>query len=450
MSGTAASATIREVARSTPVIARPDVLVVGGGSAGIAAACASARAGADTLLIERYGFLGGTLTAVTLGGFCGTHAVIDDDRLGRVVGGLYLEVEQRLAARDAVSPPKRHGRIVGVPYESATLKLVADELVDAHGAKVLLHTYAVDAIVDDGRIAAVIVENKGGRGAIVPSIVIDASGDGDVAARAGAGFDLGRDGETQYGSTMFRLGGVDIAQASSLSRQDIRACLEAAVEAGYPLPRTTTGVHINPIEGVVHLNVTKVGDADGSPLNLVDPGALTQGEQSGRRQVYLYEQTFRKFVPGFERARVIDIGAMIGIRETRLVHGERTLTEADVRGCVKPDDRIACSSWALESHGQGRATTWEFLPDAEWYGIPYGCLVVRGFDNLLVAGRNLSASHAAQASARVAGPCIAMGEAAGIAAALALSARIAMKDVPVPAVQQALRLHDAILTPGWS
>ena len=125
------------------------------------------------------------MTAVTLGGFCGTHAVIDDDRLGRVVGGLYLEVEQRLAARDAVSPPKRHGRIVGVPYESATLKLVADELVDAHGAKVLLHTYAVDAIVDDGRIAAVIVENKGGRGAIVPSIVIDASGDGDVAARAG-------------------------------------------------------------------------------------------------------------------------------------------------------------------------------------------------------------------------------------------------------------------------
>ena len=450
MSSNAPAATIREVARSTPVIARPDVLVVGGGSAGIAAACAAARAGADTLLIERYGFLGGTLTAVTLGGFCGTHAVIDDGRLGRVVGGLYLEVERRLAARDAVRPPKRHGRIVGVPYESATLKLVADELVDAHGAKVLLHTYAVDAIVDDGRVAAVIVENKGGRGAIVPSIVIDASGDADVAARAGAGFELGRDGETQYGSTMFRLGGVDIAQASSLSREEIRACLEAAVEAGFPLPRTTTGVHINPIEGVVHLNVTKVGDADGKPPNLVDPGALTQGEQTGRRQVYVYEQVFRKFVRGFERARVIDIGAMIGIRETRLVHGERTLTEADVRACVKPDDRIACSSWALERHGQGRATTWEFLPDAEWYGIPYGCLVVRGFDNLLVAGRNLSASHAAQASARVAGPCIAMGEAAGIAATLALSARVAMRDVPVPAVQQALERHDAILTPDWS
>lgn len=450
MNAEGGGAAIREAARSTPVIARPDVLVVGGGSAGIAAACAAARAGADTLLIERYGFLGGTLTAVTLGGFCGTHAVIDDERLGRVIGGLYLEIEERLAARDALSAPKRHGRIVGVPYESATLKLVADELVDAHGAKVMLHTYAVDVIVDAGRVGAVLVENKGGRGAIVPSIVIDASGDGDVAARAGAGFELGRDGETQYGSTMFRLGGVDVVRASSLSRQDIRACLEAAVEAGYPLPRTTTGVHINPIEGVVHLNVTKVGDAEGKPLNLVDPGALTQGERSGRRQVYLYEQVFRKFVPGFERARVIDIGAMIGIRETRLVHGERTLTEADVRACVKPDDRIACSSWALESHGQGSATTWEFLPDAEWYGIPYGCLVVRGFDNLLVAGRNLSASHAAQASARVAGPCIAMGEAAGIAATRALSARVAMRDVPVLAVQQALRLHDAILTPGWS
>ncbi len=440
---------LREPARSTPVVARPDVLVVGGGSAGIAAACAAARTGADTLLIERYGFLGGTLTAVTLGGFCGTHAVIDDERLGRIVGGLYLDLEDRLRARHAVSPPKRHGRIVGVPYESATLKLVADEWVDAHGAKVMLHTCAVDVAVDGRRIAAVVVENKGGRGAIVPAIVIDASGDADVAARAGAGFDLGREGETQYGSTMFRLGGVDIGRASALSRQDIRACLEAAVEAGYPLPRTTTGVHINPIDGVVHLNVTKVGDPEGRPLNLVDPDALTWGERAGRRQVYLYEEVFRRFVPGFERARVIDIGAMIGIRETRLVHGERTLAEADVRACAKPADRIACTSWALESHAQGRATAWEFLPDGEWYGIPYGCLVVKGFDNLLVAGRNLSAAHAAQASARVAGPCLAMGEAAGIAAALALAERVAMRDVPVDAVQRTLTRHGAILAPEW-
>src|SRR5690606_32243305 len=120
----------------------------------------AAREGADTLLIDRYGFLGGTLTAVTLGGFCGTHAVLDDERLGRIIGGLYLDIEERLAARDAVRPPKRHGRIVGVPYESATLKLVADEFVDAHGAKVLLHTHAVDAVAGGGRIEAVIVENK--------------------------------------------------------------------------------------------------------------------------------------------------------------------------------------------------------------------------------------------------------------------------------------------------
>ncbi len=449
MSGAGHAGTVREPARSTPIVARPDVLVVGGGSAGIAAACAAARAGANTLLIERYGFLGGTLTAVTLGGFCGTHAVIDDDRLGRVVGGLYLDLEDRLRARRAVSPPKRHGRIVGVPYESATLKLVADELVDAHGARTMLHAWAADVIVEGRRIAAVMVENKGGRRAIVPSVVIDASGDGDVAARAGAAFDLGCDGETQYGSTMFRMGGVDIDRASALSRQDIRACLEAAVEGGYPLPRTTTGVHINPLEGVVHLNVTKVGDPEGRPFDLVDPDALTRGEREGRRQVYLYEEVFRRFVPGFARARVIDIGAMIGIRETRLVHGERTLTEADVRACAKPADRIACSSWALESHGRGRATAWEFLPDGEWYGIPYGCLVVKGLDNLLVAGRNLSAAHAAQASARVAGPCIAMGEAAGVAAALAVPDRVAMRDVSVGAVQRTLERHGAILSPNW-
>jgi len=128
---------VSEAGRDTPIVAEPDVLVVGGGAAGIAAACAAARAGARTLLVERYGFLGGTLTAVTLGGFCGTHAVVDDRQLRRIVGGLYLDVEERLRGRDAVLPPRRHGQIVGFPYDSVTLKLVADELVRHFGVRTL-------------------------------------------------------------------------------------------------------------------------------------------------------------------------------------------------------------------------------------------------------------------------------------------------------------------------
>ena len=133
----------------------------------------------------------------------------------------------------------------------------------------------------------------------------------------------------------------------------------------------------------------------------------------------------------------------------RLVHGEAVLSEAQVRGCGKPADRIACSSWPLEEHGRGRATAWEFLPDGEWYGIPWGCLVVRGFDNLLVAGRNLSAEHAAQASVRVAGPCMALGEAAGAGAAASVADGGSARTVDVGALQRALEREGAILTPDF-
>ncbi|MCL4744314.1 MAG: FAD-dependent oxidoreductase [Burkholderiaceae bacterium] len=440
--------TIVEPERHVPVLAEPDVLVVGGGAAGIAAACAAARGGARTMLIEAWGCLGGTLTLVTLGGFCGTHMIVDDERLARVVGGLYLELEDRLAARDAVLPPQRHGRILGVPYESASLKLVADEMVAAYGVRVMLHTSAVATVTDGARLTAVIVENKGGRAAIAPRIVIDASGDADVAASAGADFALGDAGTTQYASTMFRMCGVDTAVARALTRPQIRELLERAVADGYALPRTTTGVHMNPLEGVVHLNVTKLANPKGEPFLLVDPEQLSEAERVGRQQVKLYEEVFRRYVPGFARARVMDIGSRVGVRETRLVRGDSVLTEGHVRNCTKSGDRIACSSWPLELHGQGRDTTWEFLPEGEWYGVPWGCLVVAGLDNLLVAGRNLSAEHTAHASVRVAGPCIAMGEAAGTAAAMSLSAGGAVRSVAVAALQQNLRSEGAILDPG--
>lgn len=441
--------TLTEPARELPVIAEPDVLVVGGGPAGLAAACAAARAGARTLLVEHYGFLGGTLTMVTLGGFCGIHAVVDDERLGRVSGGLCVELEERLAACDAIRRPKRHGRIVGVPYDSVRLRRVADEMLAAHGARAHFHTNAAAVQVDGARVHAVIVENKGGRAAILPRVVIDASGDADVAARAGARCAIGDAGHTQYGSAMFRFGGVDTARAGALSRADIRELLERAVADGYALPRTATGVHLNPIDGVVHLNVTKLGDENGDPFVLVDPAQLDEAERVGRRQVALYEEVFRRYVPGFERARVIDIGARVGVRETRLVRGDTVLTEAQVRACEKPADRIACSSWPLENHGRGRGTQWDFLPDGQWYGIPVGCLVVEGFENLLVAGRNLSAEHAAQASVRVAGPCLAMGEAAGTLAAMSLAHAGRVRAVAAGELQARLAAHGAILTPDF-
>jgi len=439
--------TLSEPARDVPVYAEPDVLVVGGGAAGLSAACAAARAGADTLLIDAYGFLGGTLTLVTLGGFCGTHAIIDDERLGRTIGGLYLELEERLSRLDGLLEPRRHGKIIGVPYDSIALRRIADDMTDTHGARVLLHTSAVAVDTENGRITAVYIENKGGRSAILPRVVIDCSGDGDVASRAGAGCSLGEHGETQYGSAMFRLVNVDQERAGQLSRPQIRELLEQAVADGYELPRTAIGYHVNPLPGIVHLNVTKLGKPDGAPFNLADPEELSAAEREGRRQVALYEEVFRKYIPGFENARVSDIGAKVGIRETRVVHGDKVLTEADIRGYAKPEDRIACTGWPIEIHGRGRATQWEFLPDGEYYGIPWGCLVVKGFDNLLVAGRNLSSTHVAQSSARAGGPCFAMGEAAGLGAAMSLAHGANVRSVPVRDLQAGLQSNGAILSP---
>jgi hypothetical protein len=437
---------VDEPPRATPVVRRPDVLVVGGGAAGIAAATAAARAGASTLLVERYGFLGGTLTAVTLGTLCGGYAVGSHGTI-KLVGGICDEIVERLMRAGAALPPRRWLRNLTVPYDPPALRRIADEFLADAGVEVLLHTLVVGAQVEGGRVRAAFVENKAGRGAIVPRIVIDCSGDGDLAAQAGAVCTVGENGATQFASTMFRFANVDVAAFGAIAREARGERLQQAVADGYDLPRTSAGLQVHPIDGVVHANVTRVKRADGGSFDLLDPWELGDAEREGRRQAALYEDVLRRYMPGFGNARIVDVGAHIGIRETRLVAGDRTLTEADVRGCVKPADAIACCAWPLEMHGADRGTVWDFLPEDDWYGVPYGCLVAKGFDNMLVAGRNLSATHAAQASVRVAATCMALGEAAGTAAALALHEHDDIRRFDVGLLRARLQTAGAILDP---
>ena len=441
------NAFIEEDARRVPVARTPDVLVVGGGAAGLAAALAAARAGASTLLLERYGFLGGTLSAVTLGTLCGAYLVAGDEH-ATIVGGLYADLVARHTARGAALPPRRWLKNVSIPYDPTALRHEADRMAQSGGVELLLHTLVVDARVQGGRVTAVIIENKAGRSAIVPRIVIDASGDGDVAARAGAAFTVGEDGATQFASTMLRFGGVDVARFLELPRAGRLERLERAAADGYALPRTSAGLQVHPNDGVVHANVTRIRQPDGSSYDLLDPWALTAAEIEGRRQAYLYEEVLQRYMPGFERARIVDMGAHLGVRETRLVEGDYRLTEADVRGCAKPADTIACCAWPMEMHGADRGTVWDWLPEGDWFGIPYRALTVKGFDNLLVAGRNLSATHAAQSSARVAATCMAMGEAAGTAAALALSTDADIRRVGIGPLRNNLSAHGCLLVPG--
>lgn len=437
---------MREPARDTPILAEVDVLVAGGGMAGIGAAVAAVRGGARVLLLERLAFLGGTATAVTLGGFCGMLRAANGE-MHPVIGGLWTELEARARHIDALGPLRIHPTVRGVhglSYDPERMKALFDDWLAAEGVAVLTEALVAGVARDGRRITAVFVETKGGRHAIRATSVIDATGDADLAARAGCGFQLGEAGQTQHASAMFRMAPVDRAAFASITRAEQDARMEAAVAAGLALPRTTLAIYPG-LDGVgMHLNATRVQQPDGRSFDWTDPWQRAAAEREGRRQVALYEQAARDHLPGFGQARVSSIGAQLGIRESRLVEGDETLTEDDVMGGVRGPTRIACTAWPVEDHAPGRSTIWRPLPDGFSYGIPFGSLVAMGLDNLLVAGRCLSASHTAQASARVTAPCLAMGQAAGTAAAMAGDGGVR---VDIAALQSRLRLDGVILDP---
>jgi 2-polyprenyl-6-methoxyphenol hydroxylase-like FAD-dependent oxidoreductase len=439
------SATWTEPARRLPVLASPEVLVVGGGAAGVAAATAAARAGAETLLIERLGFLGGTLTAVTLGGICGAFRHVGPDQeLRPVVGGLWNELRDRLEAADALGTPRRSAMVRGVhgiPYDPERLRIVLDEMVAKPGARVLTGCAVSAVMVEHGVVSAVIVETTAGRAAILPRMVVDASGDAEVVVRGGGRTVTSPGEELQSPSAMFSMAPVDAARFAAVPRAEVNRLLG---ESGLPLPRTMIAAFPYLAPGQVHLNATRVRRPDGRAFDTSDPWDRTAAEAESRRQVALYAAAARAVLPGFAASRVVASGAMLGVRESRRIIGEATLTEADVMTGAAQTDRIACCAWPIEDHAAGRSTVWRPLPDGAWYGIPYGALLPDGFANLFAAGRCLSADHAAQASARISLACLAMGEAAGIAAALGVSDRVRPQ---VQAVQAALRGHGAILDP---
>ncbi|MGT2455530.1 FAD-dependent oxidoreductase [Cupriavidus basilensis] len=432
---------ITEAARSTPVVRSADVCVVGGGAAGVAAAIAAARSGARVLLLEREGFLGGTLTSVSLGSICGLYAVSESE-IQEVVGGVCNEVIDRLRALDGVGEPTRWLETASLPYDLFAMKVALDQLVkDAH-IEVLFHAMVVGVAMDGSDVDAVLIETKEGRLAIRAKAFVDCSGDADVVKFAGAPFEIST-GDLQFPTTMVRFGGVDTAVLSGLSRAALRERLELAVDDGFDLPRTAGGVFAER-PGLAHLNITKVA-VDGESPNPFDVSIMSRAELAGREQVCMYLQAFRKYVPGFESAFVMDTGAVIGVRESRRTVGSYVLTEQDVLGGARFPDAIACCAWPMEDHAAGRATKWIWLKPGTYFQIPLRSLTLPGFDNLMVAGRCASATHGAQASIRVTAQCFAMGEVAGYTAAAAVAQRRSVHTVPVTDIQQSLANNGAFL-----
>lgn len=406
-----------------------DVLVCGGGPAGVCAAVAAARNGARTVLLERYGFLGGMASAGMVNpiyGFFARHMQVVSgipqeliDRLAGIPGGTaghcYRHdcIARRAACGECITGRDEGGcpvaSVAGVcPVDGEAVKLAALELVDDAGVDWRLHTYAADVQVDGAAVREVIVCGKSGFGAYRADVVVDATGDADVVAQAGAPFHKGgEDGETKPPSLMFRIGNV------RLRKDRIRVVWPEGDAGGgdcwlMALPRPGEYT-VNSPSGLVGFDGTDTAD-------------LSRAQAGTTRQVFRTLDLLRKHVPGCEAAELLSVAPQLGLRDSRRIAGAYTLTEADVLESRKfPEDGIACGVHPIDLHtGSARfgGRSLVLTRCGDYYEIPYRCLIPNGVENVLVAGRPVSATFAAQGSVRVMATCMAMGQAAGTAAGL--------------------------------
>jgi len=433
---------IFEETREVEVRGEYDVIVIGGGPAGITASIASSQSGMRTLLIERYGFLGGMATAGMVGSFCGFFTTGTKKKL--IVGGIAEEIVNQLKLNGGISE-KRISKVnpkIGVySFNPEIFKHISEKLVIESGTDLLLHTLVVDIIweIKGKKLSGIIVENKSGRIGFLGKIIIDSTGDGDLAYKAGVPYELGNQAMT----TIFRLCNVDSELIKGLNLKDVEKRLIEAKEIGHYKFDRVDGI-INPAlpEGIVSVNITNITN-----LTATDAWDLTKAEIEGRRQVFEYWKAFREFIPGFKNAGLSSIAPQIGIRETRRIMGEYILNEKDVLTGQKPSDLIALGGWPVEIHDpETKRVYWKYLEkEDDYYGIPIGCVIPKNIDNMLIAGRCISATHIAQASTRVIGQAFALGEATGIIASESIISGLYPKEVKIDKIQKKLKSRNAIL-----
>jgi hypothetical protein len=440
-----------EPSRRIPVYAESDVVVLGGGPAGIAAAAAAGRMGCSTLLVERYGFLGGMGTAAGVTNFCGFYANVHGEHR-QVVFGVAQELLERMDRMGGLSRPHPSlgGRILAQAYDTSVYKIAADELLLSSGVEVLFHALGVGVVMEgESRVEALVVETKSGRLGIRGRVFVDCSGDGDLAAWAGVPYEKGKGpGELLYPTTMFRVNGVD-AERAGRAWEVIPRLMEEAERAGRRFPRKAPIVRPqrNPLEWRV--NFTQIRNPDGSPVDGTDARQLSYAEVEGRRQVWEMFEFLREWVPGFEGSYIVDIPPQVGIRETRRVVGEYQLREEDILGCAEFADAVGVNGWPVEDHVLGTVQIrWPPEGSRGYNQLPYRMLLPKGVDNLLVAGRCASMTHGGQSAARVSGPCFVMGEAAGTAAALSLRKGVVPRALAVVELQRQLEANGVFLGYG--
>lgn len=451
--------TIMEPARQTPVRMEVDVLVVGGGPAGIMAAQAASGDGMRVALIDNRSFVGGNMTiGLPILGFLGQKG-------NQIIKGLPQKFIDKLKEVDAASehrPCPLHMSLTLVEPEA--VKNIGLKVLEESGVKVMLYVFSTGVVMDGDELKGVIIESKSGREVILAKTIIDCTGDADVAFRAGVECDQGNDvGGVQPPTLMFCMGGVDteklrmsIAEEPRTYLTDfipaeyfgqnnqfivvgLRSVMQKAREAGYNLPVERTILITGLREGEIWVNMSRINGVDGT-----DPESLTFGEIEGRRQIEEIQGYLTAFVPGFEKAVFTKMAPFLGIRETRRIVGNYVLTGEDLLSQRRFEDAIAVASYPLDiHHPEGGDCTLTWCGDS--YDIPYRSLVPQRIKNLLVAGRSISSTHEAMSAIRVMAPCMAMGEAAGRAAKLAVKHQITPGDVNVDELRAELLKHGAYL-----
>jgi glycine/D-amino acid oxidase-like deaminating enzyme len=413
-----------------------DLLVVGGGASGVAAAVTAARQGLKVIVLERYGFCGGGAVAGLSGTVCGLYAATESHARApeQLVFGFAEEFVRALDGRGGLTAPVRYGKTFTRVHDPIMWRETADAMLAAAGAAVLYHTVATGALVDGDRIEGVMAWSKQGMLDIRAKVTVDASGDADIVAMAGLPHFIGDNGRVQNPTMIFRLGGVDVRAFRAAYGEDtimpaeVSAMIaEANDSGGYRLPRSKIWLFTTTHADELLCNCTRITGTDGRELNTLSYRDFAEAETEGRRQMREYARFFSAKLAGCEKAFVVDTGVQVGVRQTRQVEGVAKLANVDVVSGTKFAHGIARSPWPIELHSGSK-------PRVEWliddvYEIPYGCLVpVRG-EGLLVAGRCLSAEHEAVASARVTAQCFSYGHAVGHAAAIAVRDRISPRAI---------------------
>jgi hypothetical protein len=393
-----------------------DVIVIGGGPGGVSAAVGAAKEGVSVLLIERYGFLGGMATAGLVNPFMRYR--LEGKRMSTSV---FNELLDRLKSVGALADD-------GQIFDDEVMKIVLDQMVGDYGIDLLLHSILVDAKMDVNRITTVKVFGKSGPMDIAGKIFIDSTGDGDLSKMAGASIEIGRstDGLCQPMTLCFRIGGISGNLSPQALSQELTAIYLDAKEAGeIDMPREDVLIFGTLVPHIYHFNTTRIVQCN--PTDTVD---LTQAEVEGRRQVSDLLALFKQRSPHFKDAYLIKMAPQIGVRESRRVMGEYTLTMSDViEGCKFPDG-IARSNYPVDIHNpSGGGTILQYLQPGDYYEIPYRCLVPAGIANLLVGSRCISATHEAHASLRIMPVVAGIGEAAGMAAAWSVRQEILPRQI---------------------